>query len=89
MDAQIGQVPNELERLGMSDNTIIVLWGDHGWHLAEKGIWGKGTTFKVSSRGPVIIADPRIKTAGLHLVCHLGSLPLGGVVFPEPDNWRF
>jgi iduronate 2-sulfatase len=64
MDAQLGRVLDELERLGLRENTIIVLWGDHGWHVSEKGMWAKGTLFEVSAHGPLLIADPRKKTAG-------------------------
>jgi arylsulfatase A-like enzyme len=64
MDAQLGRVLDELDALGLDGNTIIAFWGDHGWHLSEKGMWAKGTTFEVSARGPLIIVDPRKSTGG-------------------------
>ena len=64
MDEQLGRVLDELDRLGLRENTIIVLFGDHGFHLGEKGMWSKGTLFDVSARAPLIIVDPRKQTAG-------------------------
>lgn len=58
VDAQIGKVLDELDRLGLRDNTIVVLWGDHGWHLGELGSWGKHTAFEYALRSPLMIRVP-------------------------------
>ncbi len=58
VDAQIGRVLAELDRLGLRDNTIVVFWGDHGFHLGENDIWGKATNFELSTRVPLIISAP-------------------------------
>jgi len=66
VDAQIGRVIDELDRLGLRDDTIIVLWGDHGWHLGEQGLWCKHTNFENATRAPLIISAPTQKTKGQH-----------------------
>jgi arylsulfatase A-like enzyme len=63
MDAQIGKVISALESSGRADNTIIVLWSDHGWHLGEKLITGKNTLWNESTRVPLIFAGPGVKPA--------------------------
>lgn len=58
MDAQVGRVLDELERLGLADNTIVVLWGDHGWHLGDHGMWCKHTNYEQAARIPLLISAP-------------------------------
>jgi len=58
VDAQIGGVLEALDRLGVWRNTIVALWGDHGWHLGDHGLWCKHTNFEQATRNPLIIAAP-------------------------------
>jgi arylsulfatase A-like enzyme len=57
-DAQVGILLNALDSLGLSDNTIIVLWGDHGWHLGDHNLWCKHTNFEQATHAPLLIAAP-------------------------------
>jgi len=88
-DAQIGRVVAELDRLGLRDNTIIVLWGDHGWNLGEHGLWCKHCNFETSLHSPLIVTAPGIAggrksnalTEYLDIypsLCELCNLPLPG-----------
>jgi choline-sulfatase len=60
MDAQVGRLLQTLEENGLADNTIVVLWSDHGWHLGEKDITGKNTLWERSTRVPLIFAGPGV-----------------------------
>jgi len=64
IDAQIGKVLDELDRLKLTENTIVCLYGDHGYHLGEQGLWGKTTNFELDSRVPLIVRVPGMKGAG-------------------------
>lgn len=58
MDAQLGRVLDALESNGHAENTIIVLWGDHGWHLGDHGMWCKHTNYEQATRAPLIVVAP-------------------------------
>jgi arylsulfatase A-like enzyme len=62
VDAQIGRLMAALEASGHADNTIVVVWGDHGWHLGEKAITGKNTLWERSTRVPLVFAGPGVKS---------------------------
>lgn len=58
VDALIGKMIAELEKAGIRDNTIIMLWSDHGWHLGDMGVWGKATNYEIATRVPLIVWTP-------------------------------
>jgi len=64
IDAQIGRLLNELEKLGLAENTIVVLWGDHGWKLGEHNGWCKQTNYEIDTRVPLIISGSGVKSKG-------------------------
>lgn len=88
VDAQIGRLLAELDTLGLRENTIVVVWGDHGWHLGEHGLWGKATNYEIATRVPLIVSAPgatahgRATRALVEFVdvypslCELAGLPL-------------
>ncbi|RMF44324.1 MAG: iduronate-2-sulfatase, partial [Planctomycetota bacterium] len=87
-DAQVGKLLARLDTLGLADDTIVVLWGDHGWHLGERAVWGKHTLFEESLRSPLLVRYPEIKRPGEHTsaivesvdifptLCELADLPV-------------
>ncbi len=88
IDAQLGRVLAELKSQKLSENTIVVLWSDHGYHLGEKDLWGKTTNFEIDTRVPMIIRapgfEPGVCDSPVELVdlyptlSELGGIPIGG-----------
>ncbi|QDV86026.1 Arylsulfatase [Stieleria magnilauensis] len=88
VDAQVGLMVRALEDAGVRDNTIIIVWGDHGWHLGDLGVWGKATNYEIATRVPLMIWTPGMKSRGkptdalVELVdmyptlCELAGLPI-------------
>lgn len=64
VDAQIGRLMDELEKSGLAENTIVVLWGDHGWKLGEHNGWAKQTNYEIDTRAPLIISGKGVKSKG-------------------------
>ena len=88
VDAQIGLMLEALEEAGVRDDTVIVVWGDHGWHLGDMGIWGKATNYEIATRVPLIVWTPNMQARGQHskalvelvdiypTLCELTNLPV-------------
>ncbi len=90
VDAQVGRVVNELERLGMLDNTIVILWSDHGWHLGDHGYWTKHTLYEQANVIPLIMVVSGVTTPGTatdQIIETVDIYPtltnLAGLGFPE------
>ncbi len=63
-DAQVGKVMSKLKELGLDENTVVIVWGDHGWHLGDHTIWGKHSMFERALNSTFIISTPDMKSAG-------------------------
>ena len=61
IDAQVGKILKAVKENNLLENTTIVLWGDHGWHLGDHGQWAKHSNFEQATRSPLIIVDPETK----------------------------
>ena len=85
VDAQVGKILDALKQKGMDQNTIVVLWGDHGFHLGDHNLWGKATNFENATRVPFIICNPLLahKEVGTPIefvdlfptLCEMASIP--------------
>ena len=64
-DSLVGRVVDELEKLGVADNTIISFFGDHGWHLGEHAEWCKQTNFEIATHAPMMIRIPGLTDSGI------------------------
>lgn len=89
-DAQVGKLVARLNELGQADNTIIVLWGDHGWHLGEHAIWGKHSLFEESLRSPLVICQPGMQQPGIATSSIVESVDIFPTLcdltrLPQPD----
>jgi arylsulfatase A-like enzyme len=87
-DANVGVLLNTLDSLGLTKNTIVVLWGDHGWHLGDHNLWCKHSNFEQATRAPLIISAPGIasnKTSSIseHLDIFPTLCELAGVEIPN------
>lgn len=89
VDAQIGKLLDYLEESGLIENTIIVLWGDHGWHLGDHDLWCKHSNFEQATRSPLIVSAPGYQAGTTKSVSEFVDVfptlcELAGI--PVPDN---
>ncbi|MEM8733908.1 MAG: sulfatase [Planctomycetota bacterium] len=77
-DAQVGKVLAALDEYGFAENTIVVLWGDHGWQLGEHGMWNKHSCFETSMHAPLIMRVPESVKGPAEAVA--GGMRLGQLV---------
>ncbi|MDF1814854.1 MAG: sulfatase [Verrucomicrobiales bacterium] len=89
VDTQIGRLLSALESSGQRNNTIVILWSDHGWHLGESSAWGKMTNYDIATRVPLIISDPSTKPGKANSFAELVDIyptlcQLAGI--PAPDH---
>ncbi len=90
VDAQVGVLLDALDKQGLADDTVVVLWSDHGWKLGEHNGWGKMTNFEIDTRVPMIVRDPRARANGRRCGQLVESLDLFPTIcerigVPAPD----
>jgi iduronate 2-sulfatase len=87
VDAQLGRVLDALDELGLAKDTVVILWGDHGWHFGDHGMWSKHSNYEQAARLPLIVSGPGIKagskSSGLvenvdlyPTLCEIAGLPV-------------
>jgi iduronate 2-sulfatase len=76
MDVQLGRVLDALDTNGFGKNTIVVLWGDHGWHLGDHGMWCKHSNYEQAARIPVIVSAPGVTPEGSHTSALIESVDI-------------
>jgi iduronate 2-sulfatase len=91
MDSQVGRVLDEVEQLGLKENTVVILWGDHGWKLGEHGSWCKHTNFDIDTHAPMIIRSPErgkpgAKASGLTEFVDMYPSLCDLCDLPQPDH---
>lgn len=94
IDTLVGGLVDELDRLGLREDTVIVLWGDHGWHLGDHGLWCKHSNFEQATRVPLIFSAAGVEqggvaTAPVEFVDVFSTLcDLAGVALPENTDGK-
>lgn len=100
MDAQVGRVMQALDELKLSENTIVVVWGDHGWHLGDHGSWTKHSNYEQANRIPIIFAGPGVaypnsatdalaETVDIYpTLAELAGLPPPAAIVPQPFDGK-
>jgi arylsulfatase A-like enzyme len=89
-DAQVGRLLQALDRLGLAETTVVILWGDHGWNLGEHGLWCKHCNFHTSLWAPMIVRAPgfgarlRIDALTEFVDIYPSLCDLAGI--PRPDH---
>jgi arylsulfatase A-like enzyme len=93
VDKLVGDVLGELKRLGLAENTIVVVWGDHGWHLGEHNFWGKHNTMHLATRVPLIVKVPQKKAGKTESLVETSDLfptlcSFAGIAVPKTVQGR-